>query len=1142
MGLTRGHRSHFREGILEGLVRSRHVLSILAAGALVVGANAALAPPVLGVQIAHDRVVSAAPAPFTPNVLDGQVNAIVQVGNTMIIGGAFSQVQAAGSTTTLTRNNILAFSATTGALSTTFVPSFDGEVTSLLVAPDGLSVYAGGFFNNVNGQASQSLARLNVSNGQRTAGFTPPSMNGRVKDIKLSGGRLWIGGTFQTVSGVSRPSLATLNPATGARDPYMNLPITGVHNGGANQLLKFDITPDGSKLVGIGNFTQVDGQDRRQIFMLDLTGPAAALANWQTNFYTSTCASVFNTYMRDLDISPEGSYFVVSTTGAYRAPPSACDTHSRFETGATGTGITPTWVNYTGGDTTYAVAITGVAVYVGGHFRWANNPLAGDSAGPGAVSRQGIAALDPSNGLPLTWNPGRTLGVGVFDMLATPQGLWVGSDTDRIGNFSYRARIALMPLAGGTVIPPRGTGVLPGDVYQAGQVVVPGDPSVLYRVNAGGPTVPATVPGPDWSADNGTTNPLRNSGSNVAAWTGTVPMDASVPANTPPALFNHERWDPSALPEMEWNFAAAAGTPLQVRLYFANRCTCTSLVGQRRFNVNIDGTPRLTNYDIVADVGDQRGVMKAYNITSDGNVDIDFGHVTENPLINAIEIIRTDIPPVTVDLNQVNRRSFDGDVPGATTTLAPTGISWGQARGGVMINGTLYYGWSDGNFYSRTFNGSTFGAQVAVNTHDLLVQLASWHADVPNITSMFYDDSNGRLFYTLAGQTSLFYRGFTPQNNVVSTLRFTASTGVAGVNFADAAGAFLAAGKLYIADRTNGALTRVDWANGAPVNGTATVVSSPGIDGADWRARAMFLYAPVGGAPVNQNPVANATVNCTGLACTFNGTGSSDPDGGIVSWAWNFGDGATATGATTSHTYASAGTYSVQLTVTDDNGGTDSVTNSIVVSEPSTPVSFVGAANSNGNATSRQVTRPAAVTTGDGMLLFGTVASATVTMADPAGWTPVRTVLSASGITTRLWQRVATAGEPATVTVTLSALAKADVTLLAYRGTAAAGPVGAHQGVAETATTGAHVTPQLTTASTAWIVSYWADNSSATTAWTAPGGQTVRNTLCGTGGGRICSLTTDSGAPVGAGNQGGLTATADSASGKATMWTVALTD
>ncbi len=586
---------------------------------------------------------------------------------------------------------------------------------------------------------------------------------------------------------------------------------------------------------------------------------------------------------------------------------------------------------------------------------------------------------------------------------------------------------------------------------------------------------------------------------------------------------------------MEWNLPVAAGTPIQVRLYLANRCTCTSGAGQRVFNVTVDGVPRLVNYDIVADVGDQRAVMKAYNITSDGNVDIDFGHLVENPLINAIEVIRTDIPPVDADLDQLRHRAVDENGGAGPDSTLASPVAWGQTRGAVMINGRVYYGSTDSNFYYRTFNGTTFGPQTIVNTHDLLVQLASWHSDVPNITSMFYDDSNGRLYYTLAGSASLFHRGFTPESNVVSTLRTTAST--PGFNFSNAAGAFMAGGRLYLADRVTGLLTSYAWANGAPVAGTGEAEG-----GADWRARAMFLFAPAGGAPPpNQDPTAVAQINCTGLSCNYSGTGSSDPDGGIVSWAWNFGDGGTATGATTTHAYAAGGTYNVQLTVTDNDGATDSVTQQVTVAAPSTPVSFVGAANTNINATTVQVTRPAGVTAGDGMLLFGTVASGTATMSDPAGWTPVRTV-QASGITTRLWQRVAGASEPTTVTTTLSALVKSDLTLLAYRGTAAGAVVAAHNGVAETATTGAHVTPSLTTASPAWIVSHWADNTSATTVWTAPGGQTVRVTGCGTGGGHICSISTDGGAPAAPGNQGGLTATADSANVKATMWTVALTD
>ena len=86
-----------------------------------------------------------------------------------------------------------------------------------------------------------------------------------------------------------------------------------------------EVAPNGTRLVAIGNFTSVAGQQRLQIAMLDLTGATATLSSWATGFYTNTCNPVFNTYMRDLDFAPDSSYFVVSTTGAYGGDESPCD-------------------------------------------------------------------------------------------------------------------------------------------------------------------------------------------------------------------------------------------------------------------------------------------------------------------------------------------------------------------------------------------------------------------------------------------------------------------------------------------------------------------------------------------------------------------------------------------------------------------------------------------------------------------------------------------------------------------------------------------------------------------------------------------------------------------------------------------------
>ncbi len=90
--------------------------------------------------------------------------------------------------------------------------------------------------------------------------------------------------------------------------------------------------------------------------------------------------------------------------------------------------------------------------------------------------------------------------------------------------------------------------------------------------------------------------------------------------------------------------------------------------------------------------------------------------------------------------------------------------------------------------------------------------------------------------------------------------------------------------------------------------------------------------APSGGG--NQAPTASFTKSCTDLACTFDGSASSDPDGSIASYAWDFGDGNTGTGATPSHSYSAGGTYTVQLTVTDNGGLTNSTSQSVTVTAP----------------------------------------------------------------------------------------------------------------------------------------------------------------------------------------------------------------
>ena len=70
----------------------------------------------------------------------------------------------------------------------------------------------------------------------------------------------------------------------------------------------------------------------------------------------------------------------------------------------------------------------------------------------------------------------------------------------------------------------------------------------------------------------------------------------------------------------------------------------------------------------------------------------------------------------------------------------------------------------------------------------------------------------------------------------------------------------------------------------------------------------------------NVAPTAAFTSDCTGISCTFDGTGSTDSDGTIQSYEWTFSDGDEAGGPTPQKDFLATGTYDVTLTVTDDGG------------------------------------------------------------------------------------------------------------------------------------------------------------------------------------------------------------------------------
>ncbi len=159
-------------------------------------------------------------------------------------------------------------------------------------------------------------------------------------------------------------------------------------------------------------------------------------------------------------------------------------------------------------------------------------------------------------------------------------------------------------------------------------------------------------------------------------------------------------------------------------------------------------------------------------------------------------------------------------------------------------------------------------------------------------------------------------------------------------------------------------------------------------------------------APLNLPPVASFTSSCINLACTFNSTGSTD-DVGIVSRAWTFGDGTSAGNVVSpAATYASGGTYTVSLTVTDGGGLTNTVTHAVTVAPLNLPpvASFTSSCtnlactfNSTGSTDDVGIVSRA-WTFGDGTSA-GNVVSPAATYASGGTYTVSLTVTDGGGLT-----------------------------------------------------------------------------------------------------------------------------------------------
>ncbi len=414
-------------------------------------------------EVVHQRLVPQVPRANTPIIQDGQGLTVTVVGNKVLVGGTFTTVRTSANGPVVTQRYVMAYDINTGAYESNFAPVLDGPVVDMVADPDGRHVYLGGAFNNVNGQLRRKIARVDTTNGQLDTNFRA-NADGEVKALALSGSRLFAGGSFALINGVSRQRLAEVNAATGAVANGFNLPVTvGIGKDNSLSVRALDITPDESRLVVVHSGTYVAGIEHRGVAVVDISGGGTRLTDWNTDVYKTNCRDGFEVSLRDVDIAPSGAYFAVVAKGDDYPP--CGDSVVAFPINGNGN-VQPLWVTRMF-DSVYSVAISDVAVYIGGHFRYAEapgsvDPWPGNSniiyrdpsiLGDQVVRRHKLAALDPNTGKALNWDPGTDAYEATFDMELIDRGLLTAMDGSHVGGV-LTGRSAFLDFGGVTPGPP----------------------------------------------------------------------------------------------------------------------------------------------------------------------------------------------------------------------------------------------------------------------------------------------------------------------------------------------------------------------------------------------------------------------------------------------------------------------------------------------------------------------------------------------------------------------------------------------------------------------------------------------------------------------------------------------------------------